>query len=98
MAVPRHGRNRRQVGQAVHNLLWYWFPGVCFTHGLVGLLHGHVGVDFSHGFPGADYWVRIFFADFGVRIFVADLVMACADFVVRCFLRIFWVAFPQKKA
>ena len=42
--------------------------------GWLGLLHGHVGVDFSCGFFGADFCVRIFgcgffFADFGVRIF-----------------------------
>ena len=66
------------MGHAVHSLLWYWFPGVCFTHGLVGLLHGHVGVDFARGFLGADFWVRILGGG-GVLIFIVQIFHGFCD-------------------
>ena len=66
--------------------------------GWLGLLHGHVGVDFSCGFFGADFWVRIFFADFGVRIFSRILwwpvrILGCGFFSAD-----FLGCFPAEKA
>ena len=63
----------------------------------LGLLHGHVGVDFSCGFLVRIFCVRIwgadfFFADFGVRIF-----RGFCDGLCGLWVRIFWAVFPQKK-
>ena len=71
--------------------------------GWLGLLHGHVGVDFSCGFFGADFLVRIFGCGFfsrilGCGVFFADFVMACADFGVRIFSADFLGCFPAEKA
>ena len=44
------------------------------------------------GFLGADLFSRILGCGF-----FTDFVMACADFVVRIFLRIFGAVFPQRK-
>ena len=52
----------------VHNLLWHWFLEFASLMEWLGLLHGHVGVDFSLGFLGADFWVRIFGCRFFSRI------------------------------
>ena len=69
--------------------------------GWLGLLHGHVGVDFSCGFFGADFCVRIlgcrfFFADFGVRIFRGFCDGLCG-FWVRIFSADFLGCFPAEK-
>ena len=79
---------------------------VCWSlfHSLrwLGLLHGHVGLDFSCGFFGADVLVRIFGCGFfsrifEVRLFFADFVMACADFGVRIFSADFFGYSPAEK-
>ena len=93
------------MGHAVHNLLWYWFAGVCFTHG--------GGWDFCTdmwvwifmrifwcGFFGCGFLVRgaDFFRGFWGADFFADFVMACADFGVRIFSADFLGCFPAEKA
>ena len=64
--------------------------------GWLGLLHGHVGVDFSCGFFGAIFWCGFFFADFGV--WISRGVMAWADFWDADFFCGFFGCFPAEKA
>ena len=80
-----------------HLLIRMWWSGarcswpslvlVCWSlfhsWGWLGLLHGHVGVDFSCGFCGVDFCVRILGCGFLFADFFADFVMACADFGVQ---------------
>ena len=78
--------DKTPCGHAVHNLLWYWFAGVCFTDG--------GGWDFC-----TDMWVWIFHADFLVRIFWCGFLGAdfFADFGVLLRLQLVTVALPGSR-
>ena len=101
LAWPFRGMTDKMPGGArCSQPFWYWFAGVRFTHGLVGIFARTCGCGFFTRIFWCRFWMRIlgcgFFADLGCDFFRGFCDGLCG-FGVRIFFCGFFWLFPAEQ-